>query len=149
MVTSAAFADNGTIPVLFTCKDQNMSPPLSWGTLPEGTKSLALIMHDPDTPRGTLTHWVVFNISPGLEGLPQAIKEEAAQGFLQGTNTFGKVGYNGPCPPAGSRHRYQFYFYALDSMLALEAGAAESQVVDAMQGHLLGRGLLTGLFGNP
>lgn len=145
-ISSPTFSDNGSIPVLYSCQGRNISPPLKWGQPPTGTKSLALILQDPDTPHGTLTHWVVFNIAPASGGLPEAIPEQAAASFLQGTNSFGMKSYFGHCTPSGSRHRYQFYLYALDTLLKLDSGASQGQVSAAMQGHILGQGLLTGLF---
>jgi Raf kinase inhibitor-like YbhB/YbcL family protein len=104
---TSAFQNGSEIPAQFTCEGQDQSPPLQWGDPPKGTQSFALIVEDPDAPSGTFTHWVVFNLPPNVAELPQGIphSHHIASGGTQGTNDFGKIGYGGPCPPAGKPHR--------------------------------------------
>jgi Raf kinase inhibitor-like YbhB/YbcL family protein len=105
-------------------------------------------MDDPDAPVGVFTHWVLFNLPAATTGLPEAVPTQAQlqDGSLQGKNDFGRTGYGGPCPPSGRPHRYQFTLYALDQTLDLKAGASKKQVLDAMQGHILAQGRLTGTY---
>jgi Raf kinase inhibitor-like YbhB/YbcL family protein len=149
-ISSPAFQDGGKIPVKYTCKGQSISPPLQWANAPQDFRSYALILEDTDTSRGTLTHWVVFNISPDFNGLPEGVPIQIGSPttYSQGNNSFGKTGYDGPCPPAGQSHRYIFSLYALDTVLSqLKAGASKSDVLEAMQGHILSSARLTGIFG--
>jgi Raf kinase inhibitor-like YbhB/YbcL family protein len=143
---STAFDNQQLIPQKYTCKDANISPPLNWFYAPRNTKSYALIVDDPDAPSGIWTHWIVFNIPFTLEKLPENFVL-ATQGMQFGTNSWGKVGYNGPCPPAGV-HRYQFKLYALDTKLNLINSASKMQVDAAMQGHVLATTELIGLYQN-
>jgi hypothetical protein len=147
-LSSAAFQDGGIIPDKYTCQGQNVSPPLSWGEPSAGTQSLALIVEDLDSPGGRFTHWVIFNIPLDIRELNEAVSPQSRLpgGALEGKNDFGKSGYGGPCPPSGKPHRYQFTLYALDTALNLEAGASKRQVLDALEGHTLARGQLTGLY---
>lgn len=147
-VTSTAFQEGDLIPDKYTCQGQDISPPLAWSELPEGAQSLALIMDDPDAPGGTFTHWVIFNIPSNSRGLPEAVPTEGqlSDHTIQGKNDFARIGYRGPCPPSGSAHRYQFTLYALDQSLNLKAGASKKQVLDAIHGHVLARGELTGRY---
>ena len=141
-ITSPAFPHKGMIPKKYTCDGVDVSPPLSIGNVPEKTKSLALIIDDPDAPMGTWVHWVVWNIGPGIGEIPENTAPPEA---LQGTNDFGKRRYGGPCPPSGT-HRYFFKLYALDTQLTLDAGATKAQVEEAISGHLLGKAELVGLY---
>lgn len=147
-ITSTAFQEGGNIPDKYTCQGQDISPPLAWSEPPGGTLSFALIMDDPDAPGGTFTHWVIFNIPPDSRGLPEAVPAEdrLSDGTVQGTNSFNKIGYDGPCPPAGHPHRYIFTLYALDRSLELQAGASKKQVLDALEEHILAQGELTGMY---
>jgi Raf kinase inhibitor-like YbhB/YbcL family protein len=147
-LSSAAFPGGGVIPDKYTCQGQDVVPPLSWGEPSAGTRSLALIVEDLDSPGGRFTHWVVFNIPADIRGLPEAasLQSRLPGGTLEGKNDFGKIGYGGPCPPAGKSHRYQFNLYALDTTLNLEAGATRKQVVDGAEGHTLALGQLTGTY---
>ena len=147
-VTSTAFREGDKIPDKYTCQGQDISTPLSWSEPPEGTKSLALIMDDPDAPVGVFTHWVIFNIPSDSRGLPEAVptQDQLPSGAFQGKNDFRKIGYGGPCPPPGSPHRYQFTLYALEQPLDLKAGASKKQVLEAMQGQILAWGQLTGTY---
>jgi len=149
-ISSPAFQDGAKIPVKYTCKGQSISPTLQWANAPQGAKSYALILEDPDTSSGTLTHWIIFNISPDSNNLPEGVPTQTGNQttFSQGNNSFGKTGYDGPCPPSGQSHRYIFSLYALDTVLSqLKAGASKSDVLEAMQSHILASGRLTGTFG--
>ncbi len=147
-LSSIAFQGGGRVPVKYTCEGQDVSPPLIWSEPPQGTQSLALIVDDPDAPGGVFTHWVLFNIPPDSGELPEAMPTQAQlpSGALQGKNDFGKIGYGGPCPPPGRPHHYCFTLYALDRVLDLKAGVSKKQVLDAMQGHILAQGELTGTY---
>jgi Raf kinase inhibitor-like YbhB/YbcL family protein len=146
---STAFEAGETIPTKHTCDGDDVSPPLSWGEVPEGSESIALICDDPDAPRGTWVHWVVFGLPPDTRQLPEGIPADPAlqDGAVHGTNDFGRSGYGGPCPPAGPAHRYYFRLYALDSELQLDPGASKQDLVAAMEGHILGEGELMGRYG--
>lgn len=145
--SSSAFGYGQPVPAVYTCKGRDISPPLQWSDLPAGTKSLALIMDDPDAPMGTWVHWVIYNIPPTRNGLEEAIpaQERLADGSLQGKNSWRRIGYGGPCPPSGT-HRYYFRLYALDSTLSLAPGASKEQVLAAMQGHILAQAEWMGTF---
>lgn len=142
LITSSAFTEGGKIPRIYTCDDQNISPPLTWTAVPTNTVSLALIMDDPDAPSGTWVHWVLYNLPSTLIGLDQG----KSGGGTDGKNDFGKLGYGGPCPPRGSNHRYFVKIYALDTSLDLKAGATKAQVESAMKGHILAQGQLMGRY---
>lgn len=146
-VTSTAFKDGGMIPPKYTADGANVSPPLTIKGIPSNAKSLALICDDPDAPRGTFVHWVIYNWPAKTGTLPENIppKPKLANGALQGKNDFGNIGYGGPAPPSGT-HRYYFKAYALDVMLDLKPGATKSQLEDAMKGHILARGQLMGRY---
>jgi Raf kinase inhibitor-like YbhB/YbcL family protein len=139
VVQSVAFSHKGHIPPKYTCEGEDINPPLEISNIPDGTKSLAIIVEDPDAPRGTFDHWLVWNISPNT-----AIGEKTNPG-INGTNSFGKTGYGGPCPPSGS-HRYFFKVYALNTDLDLPAGADKKALQEAMKDHILDEGGLMGLY---
>lgn len=139
IVSSSAFQHEGTIPSRYTCEGDNTNPPLQIDQIPEGTKSLAIIMEDPDAPKGTFDHWLVWNIPP--QGM---IKENSNPG-ISGTNSAEKTGYHGPCPPSGS-HRYYFHIYALDAELDLQAGETKETLQTAMAPHILASGSLMGRY---
>ena len=123
-ITSTAFTEGGKIPRIYTCDDQNISPPLSWTGVPTTTVSLAIIMDDPDAPSGTWVHWVLYNLPPALTTL-----EQGKTGIgTDGKNDFNRMGYGGPCPPRGSTHRYYIKLYALDKTLDLKSGSTKAQV---------------------
>ena len=147
-ITSTAFTAGNSIPQKFTCDKEDISPPLAWTGIPAQAKSLALIVDDPDAPAGDWVHWVVFDMPPSLNGLPEGVaKNPSVSGIgTQGINDFRKPGYGGPCPPKGKAHRYFFQLYALDSLLNLPAGAKRAEVDQAMQGHILATGQLIGTF---
>jgi hypothetical protein len=141
-IASPAFSHQGMIPSKHTCDGADVNPPLSFANIPEKSKSLALIVDDPDAPMGTWVHWVAWNIGPGTEEIPE---NSVPQGTLQGTNDFKKQSYGGPCPPSGT-HRYFFKLYALDASLPLKAGATKAQLEEAMKGHVLAQAELVGLY---
>ncbi len=142
-VTSSAFNEGEKIPRIYTCDDQNVSPPLVWTGVPTNTVSLALVMDDPDASSGSWVHWMLYNLPPELTSLEQG----KSGGGTEGKNDFGKIGYGGPCPPRGSNHRYFIKVYALDTRLDLNAGATKAQVENAMRGHILAQGQLLGRYG--
>ena len=146
-ITSPAFKNGSPIPALYSCKGRDTSPALSWNDAPSGTKSLALIMDDPDAPGGTWVHWVTYNIPASASGLQGAAPAQAQleDGSLNGINSWGKPGYGGPCPPNGT-HRYFFKLYALDTLLSLPSGANKQNLLSAMQNHVLAQGELMGTF---
>ena len=122
----------------YTCDGSDVSLPLVFADIPAGTQSLALIMDDPDAPMGTWVHWVVYNIPPDLEGLPEAVPPVPLldYGIRQGVNDFGKTGYGGPCPPGGT-HRYFIKLYALDVPMEEEAGLSKAELLSLMKGHVI------------
>ena len=143
-VKSEAFEHEARIPARHTCDGEDVSPALSWSGAPEGTVSYALVMDDPDAPVGTWVHWVAWNIAE--PGLPEAVPAEAADGLRQGQNSWERVGYGGPCPPSGT-HRYFFRVYALDQELELDpATTGKAELLQAMEGHLLAKGELLGMY---
>jgi Raf kinase inhibitor-like YbhB/YbcL family protein len=146
-ITSAAFAHGGMIPQKYTCDGMDVSPPLAWSGVPEGTKTLALISDDPDAPVGTWVHWVLYNIPAGVTELPEGIPSDATlkNGAKHGITDFKRLGYGGPCPPGGT-HRYYFKLYALDTVLELEAGCTKKELLAAMEGHVLADGQLMGKY---
>jgi len=146
-ITSSAFEDGGLIPAKYTCDGADVSPPLQWDAVPEGTKSIALISDDPDAPMGTWVHWVLFNLPAQTRELPENVPpdETLPNGAKQGITDFGRVGYGGPCPPSGT-HRYFFKIYALDTELQIDTGAGKRGLLKAMEGHILGQGQLMGKY---
>jgi Raf kinase inhibitor-like YbhB/YbcL family protein len=125
----------------------DISPPLAWTSGPEGTKTFALICDDPDAPMGTWVHWVLFNLPADIIELRENVlpERELKSGTKQGMNDFRKIGYGGPCPPGGT-HRYYFKLYALDTKINLDAGATKSELLKAMEGHILAEGQLMGRY---
>lgn len=146
-VTSPAFKDGGMIPSKFTCDGEDISPALEWPSVPDQTKSIALICDDPDAPRGTFVHWVLYNLPPDTRKLPENVKAGGTwpNGACQGTNDFGAAGFNGPCPPGGT-HRYFFKLYAMDVPVSLPPGARKADLLQAMKGHILAEGQLVGKY---
>lgn len=137
---SPKFRNGNPIPPQYTCDGIDINPPLTITGIPEGTRSLALIVDDPDAPMGTWVHWVVWNIPPDIE----MIKEDfVMEGIVEGVTSFGKSGWGGPCPPGGT-HRYYFRLFALDTMLDLPGTASRSQLEKAMGDHIIKQ---TELFG--
>lgn len=145
-VNSSAFHDGERIPSLYTCDGDRISPPLSWTDV-SGVKSFVLIADDPDAPRGTFVHWVLFNLPADTKQLPAHVPthEKLPNGAVQGRNSGGGIGYTPPCPPSGT-HRYFFKVYALDKKLDLPSGATKADVSMAMEGHVLGEGQLMGTY---
>lgn len=148
-IRSTAFADGGAIPVRHTCQGENISPPLSWAGIPAGTKSLVLIVDDPDAPdprapKMTWVHWVLFNLPAAGAGLPEAVNE-LPLGTGEGLNDWQKTGYGGPCPPIG-RHRYFHKLYALDIVFDGLERPTKAQLETAMAGHVLGQAQLVGTY---
>jgi len=146
-ITSTAFTEGSMIPQDYTCDGEDISPPLAWSGVPDGTKSLALICDDPDAPMGTWVHWVLFNIPAYIMELPSKIPPEKIiqNGAKHGINDFRKFGYGGPCPPGGT-HRYYFKLYALDTEINVEAGITKAQLLKTMEGHILAEGQLMGRY---
>ena len=144
---SSAFQAGSLIPSRYTCDGNDLSPPLTWTDVPPKTRSLALISDDPDAPRGTWVHWVLWNIPADThsvdEGLPKA--ETLPNGAKQGITDFGRVGYGGPCPPSGT-HRYFFKLYALDTTLTLPSSATKRDLEQAMKGHIVQQAELMGKY---
>jgi Raf kinase inhibitor-like YbhB/YbcL family protein len=147
-IKSNAFQGDANIPSRFTCEGENISPELSWSGAPQGTKTFALVLHDPDAPRrGGYTHWVVFNI-PATEN---QVAENAPKnsnfpgGGTQGKNDDGSSGYTGPCPPSGT-HRYYFHLYAVDQELNLRENATGEQLQKALKGHIVGQAEFMGRY---
>lgn len=148
MVLSAAFAMQQAIPPPQTCMGRDASPPLSWNAAPTGTQSLAVLCVDLDAPMGEWVHWVLFNLPANTQQLAEGLPKKALlpNDAIQGVNDFDTVGYSGPCPPPGERHRYRFDVYALDTRLDLNAGARKFDVARAMEGHILAHGKIVGYF---
>ena len=146
-IKSPAFVPGGKIPGKYTCDGMDISPPLAWTSGPGGTKTFALICDDPDAPMGTWVHWVLFNLPADIIELRENVppERELESGAKQGMNDFRKIGYGGPCPPGGT-HRYYFKLYALDTEINLEAGATKSELLKAMEGHILAEGQLMGKY---
>lgn len=139
---SGAFQNTQAIPSRHSCEGEDVSPPLRWTNVPEGTGSLALVVDDPDAPDGVFTHWIAWGLDPAVDGLGEG--ERAPN---EGRNDFGTTGYRGPCPPPGhGRHRYVFRLYALDADLELDAGAAKAELEQAIEGQVLTTAELVGTF---
>jgi hypothetical protein len=150
-VTSPAFENQGAIPKKFTCDGEDISPALAWSNIPEGTKSFALIVDDPDAPdpanpRMTWVHWVMYNIPATVSSLLEGVTDkDLPKGTLQGLNDWKKTGYGGPCPPTGN-HRYFHKLYALDSVLPDLKQPTKAKLEKAMEGHVLSKAELVGLY---
>ena len=139
VVRSIAFSHNGHIPLQYTCEGENFNPPIEISNVPRETKTLALVMEDPDAPRGVFVHWVLWDLSP------HSSRAEKTNQGISGKNGFGKIGYGGPCPPSGT-HRYFFKVYALDNSPQLEGGADKDALHAAIMGHIIAEGELMGLY---
>lgn len=138
-VTSTSFQENEMIPASYTCDGENISPPLTIAHIPEETKSLALIMEDPDAPGGSFVHWLVWNMP-----VTHQVQENNVHG-IEGMNDFGYRLYGGPCPPSGTHH-YIFKVYALDALLELPHDCHKSRLEKEMSEHIIGFGELTGIY---
>jgi Raf kinase inhibitor-like YbhB/YbcL family protein len=145
---SSAFRQNQAIPKKYTCDGSDVSVPLSCNDPAHEATSFALIADDPDAPRGTWVHWVLYDLPADTRELAEGIpaKETLDDGAKQGKNDFGKIGYGGPCPPPGPVHHYHFKLYALDKMVGLRPGATKQQLLDAMKGHILAQAELIGTY---
>ena len=150
-LTSPNFENQGEISQRHTCDGEDISPALTWSEVPEGTKSLALIVDDPDAPdpahpKMTWVHWIIYNIPATVSSLPKGVEEEdLPDGTLQGLNDWKKTGYGGPCPPVG-KHRYFHKLYALDIVLPDLKRPAKAKLEKAMEGHVLSKAELIGLY---
>ncbi len=140
-IQSSAFKDGEKIPTKYTCDGENVSPPLQWSGVPQGARSLVLVVDDPDAPSGTFVHWLSYGIPPDTTRL-----SEGGQAGVHGQNSFRKEGYGGPCPPKGPAHHYRFKIFALDTELNLKRGATMQEVNSAMQTHILAQGQMIGLY---
>ena len=147
-ITSSAFHPGGIIPAKYTCDGADVSPPLRWTGVPPTAKSLAVICDDPDAPVGTWVHWVLYDLPVAVAELGEKTTTAATlpNGAKQGVNDFKSIGYGGPCPPPGKPHRYFFKFYAIDTSLALKAGATKQELLKAIEGHVLAEGELMGTY---
>ena len=147
MIMSSAFANGEAIPELYTCDGSDISPPLEWNFQPPGTMSFALICDDPDAPVGNWVHWVIYNIPADSLKLEENFPTDRRlpDVTLQGKNSWGRIGYGGPCPPGGT-HRYFFRIYALDTKLDLEPEATKEELLDAMDGHIIEKAELMGTY---
>jgi Raf kinase inhibitor-like YbhB/YbcL family protein len=141
-LTSPAFGNNQLIPAKYTCDGQDINPPLQISEIPEGAKSLVLIVDDPDAPMGTWDHWIVWNIDPSISLIEE---NTVPKGAIEGLNDFGKTSYGGPCPPSGTHH-YYFKLYALDRTLELDSSVKKKEVEKAMAGAILDQVELIGLY---
>lgn len=141
-ITSSAFSNNTKIPAKYTCDGENINPSLSFLDVPESTKSLVLIVDDPDAPSKTWVHWVVYNINPDVTEIE---KDSVPEDSIEGITDFGKPGYGGPCPPSGT-HRYFLKLYALDTILDLPQNATKQMVEDKMEKHIIDKAELIGLY---
>ena len=148
-LSSSSFSSGGEIARKFTCDGEDVSPQISWSGAPYGTQAFALIADDPDAPAGTWTHWVLYDLPATTTNLNEGLakSEQLPDGSKQGRNDFRKIGYNGPCPPAGKPHRYFFRLYALDAPTGLPPRATKAKVLDAIAGHVRGQAELIGVYG--
>ncbi|HUU45167.1 MAG TPA: YbhB/YbcL family Raf kinase inhibitor-like protein [Acidobacteriota bacterium] len=146
-ITSTAFAEGEMIPRKYTCDGDDISPPLTWSGAPDTTVSFVLICDDPDAPRGTWVHWVMYNIPADTTTLPENLPQDdtLAAGAVQGITDFRRPGYGGPCPPSGT-HRYYFKLYALDTVLAVAGRATKDDLLAAMKGHVVAESQLMGRY---
>lgn len=141
-ITSVAFQNNTKIPSKYTCDGENINPPLEFVDVPNNTKSLVLIVDDPDAPSKTWVHWVVYNINPDVTEVEE---NSIPEGGIEGMTDFGKPGYGGPCPPSGT-HRYFFKLYALDATFDIPQNATKQMVEEKMEGHILDKAEFIGFY---
>ena len=144
-VTSRSFANRSTIPVDYSCDGADKSPQLTWSAPPEGTKSFAIVVEDPDMSSGAFVHWVVFNLPLETTSIAEGI-DPASLGARVGINDFKNVRYAGPCPPPHELHRYVFHVFAVDGMLGLNEGADRAAVYAALNRHVLAEGFAVASF---
>jgi Raf kinase inhibitor-like YbhB/YbcL family protein len=145
---SSSFAADGLIPAKYTCDGSDTSPALAWSEPPAGTQSFALVVDDPDAPKKTVTHWLLYDLPPATRALPEGVatKPKLPDGSRQGKNDHGKIGYSGPCPPPGAAHHYFFKLYALDYKTGLKPKAKAADVERAIKGHILAQSELIARF---
>lgn len=141
-VRSDDLQDGGEVPVQFTCDGEDVPPSLIWSGLPDETEEVAVVVDDPDAPGGTFTHWTVWGLTPA-----DSLRDDVPEHAVEGNNDFGRSGYGGPCPPPGEPHQYRFRVLALDTMVALESGAPPSALAEAIDGYVVGEGVLEATFG--
>ena len=145
---SSAFEQDGTIPEKYTCYGQDASPPLEWSYIPDETKSFTIFCENPESPNGTINnHWIIFNIPATHKHLPENIpynREILDYGIRQGINSFGQIGYKGPCPKPGQEHQYIFTIYALNVLIEPEGAIPAAEIYNAMTNHAVGSGKLVG-----
>ena len=146
-VTSTAFAQGGSIPPKYTCDGADVSPDLSWDVIPDGTKSIAILCDDPDAPVGDWVHWIVYNIPPDMNGVPENFSRRIREflGVREGMNDFRRESFGGPCPPQGV-HRYFFKVFFLNTLLDEKRGMTKAGLLAEVQGHVLGYGELVGIY---
>jgi Raf kinase inhibitor-like YbhB/YbcL family protein len=144
-VTSKSFPSNATIPVDYTCDGADRSPQLTWSAAPEGTKSFAVLVVDPDASGGEFIHWVAYNLKADATAIPEGT-DVADLGGVSGINGFNRTGYSGPCPPKFELHTYSFRVYALDSVLQVRSSVTAEELSATMNGHVLAQGTLFGTF---
>jgi len=148
-LSSPAFSNNSKIPTKYTCSGEDIPPPLSWSGIPEGTKSLVLIMDDPDAPSGNWDHWILYNIPPTTTGLAENTHNYPT-GTDFGMNSWQKAEYGGPCPPKGDDpHRYFFTLYALDTKLPGHIAPSKTTITMAIEDHIIDQAELVGLYERP
>lgn len=148
-VFSSAFGNGEYIPVKYTCDGVDVSPPLLFLDPPKNVQSFALLVEDPDAPSGVFTHWLIYDIPKDFEGLPEDVPpaSEIEYGIKQGVNSFGRIGYNGPCPPPGNPHRYFFILFALDVPTIGTSGISRDEFLQTIDGHVIAQDELVGLYG--
>ena len=152
-LTTTAFTPGDLIPTPYTADGRDLSPPLTFANIPENTRELALICDDPDAPTPTpWVHWVIYKIPPDIASLPEGVTNSSTlprpPGTVQGLNSWNTIGYRGPAPPPGhGLHHYHFVLYALDTPLDIQPGLDKNALLKAMEGHILVKGELVGVYG--
>ena len=148
-LSSPAFAEGESIPTRYSCEGDNASPALSWSGVPEDAKSLLVEMEDPDAPRGTFRHWMLYDLPPETVSLAEdvGVVQRPTAGGVHGSNDYPRSGYSGPCPPRGETHRYVFTIYALNKVVDTPPGLPARYLGEVIDGHVLAQGTLTGTFG--
>ena len=148
-IKSSVFHEGSFIPSKYSCEGENISPQLHWNEVSKEVKSYAIILDDPDAPGGDFVHWVIFNIPGNMKELHENVtpSRNIPDEVMLGTNSFGRIGYGGPCPPPGKAHHYYFRIYALDTILHhIESGSTKEQLIKAMEGHIIAKGELMGMY---
>jgi Raf kinase inhibitor-like YbhB/YbcL family protein len=147
-LTSSSFEADSALPAKYTCDGTDVSPALAWNEPPAGTQSFALVVDDPDAPTKTVIHWLIYDLPAATRALPDGVptKPKLPDGSRQGKNDHGKIGYSGPCPPAGAAHHYFFKLYALDYLTRLKPKATDADVEKAIKGHILAQAELIARF---